>query len=192
MNVTGTTAGAKNNTTGAVTSTEGGTGGIASASLAVRRRRRRSPRPSVAELVVNGTTTLTFTLANPNAGTALNGVGFTDALPAGLVVAPRTVTGTCGGTLTTAAGTTIGSAREPRVARGPCMFSIKVPAAATATQVNTTSAVTSANGGGGNAATASITAGDGPNGAGPHAVAVRAGRLAIMVMLIGLRRIFAK
>ena len=35
VNVTGTTAGAKNNTTSAVTSTEGGTGGTASASLAV-------------------------------------------------------------------------------------------------------------------------------------------------------------
>ena len=33
-------------------------------------------------ILVNGTTTLTFTLTNPNAGIALTGVGFTDTLPA--------------------------------------------------------------------------------------------------------------
>ncbi len=49
-------------------------------------------------ILVNGTTTLTFTLTNPNAGTALTGVGFTDAFPAGLAVAatPNATTTGCG------------------------------------------------------------------------------------------------
>ena len=40
-----------------------------------------------ASIAVNGTTTLTFTLINPNVGTALSGVAFTDSFPAGLEVA---------------------------------------------------------------------------------------------------------
>ena len=57
-----------------------------------------------ASIAVNGTTTLTFTLTNPN-GTALSGVAFTDALPAGLEVAnPNGLTGMCGGTVTATAG----------------------------------------------------------------------------------------
>ena len=67
-------------------------GGTASASLTVTAAVVAVP-PTIAKafaplaILVNGTTTLTFTLNNPNAGTALSGVGFTDTLPAGLVVA---------------------------------------------------------------------------------------------------------
>ena len=48
--------------------------------------------PSIAKafsptsVLLNGTSTLTFTLTNPNGTTALTGVTFTDALPSGLVV----------------------------------------------------------------------------------------------------------
>lgn len=35
---------------------------------------------------VNGTTTLTFTITNPSASTALTGVAFSDTLPPGLVI----------------------------------------------------------------------------------------------------------
>ncbi len=56
-----------------------------------------SPDP----IAMNEVTTLTFTLTNPNASNALNGVTFTDTLPSGLQVAatPSAVT-TCGGTPT--------------------------------------------------------------------------------------------
>ena len=59
-----------------------------------------------ATIPLNGSTSLTFNLSNPNAGTMLTGVGFTDSLPAGLVVStPNGLTGSCGGgTITAAAG----------------------------------------------------------------------------------------
>ncbi|NIS81218.1 MAG: choice-of-anchor D domain-containing protein [Anaerolineales bacterium] len=45
---------------------------------------------------VNNNSTLTFTIANPNAGVSLNGLNFTDTLPAGMVVAtPPNQGGTC-------------------------------------------------------------------------------------------------
>ena len=53
-----------------------------------------------ARIPLNGTTSLTFTVTNPAANTlALTGVGFTDGLPAGVVVAtPANVAGACVGT----------------------------------------------------------------------------------------------
>src|SRR4030088_2451254 len=51
-----------------------------------------------ASIPLNGTTQLSFTLSNTNAGTMLTGVGFTDSLPAGLIVStPNGLTGNCGG-----------------------------------------------------------------------------------------------
>ena len=123
VDVTGTTGGLKDNTTSAVTSTEGGTGGTAVAFLVVVEPPEVAP-PTIAKafgaasIVVNETTTLTFTLTNPNPGTALSGVGFTDTLPAGLVVAtPNGLTNTCGGTVTAVAGSRQRGAGRRRPAR---------------------------------------------------------------------------
>jgi uncharacterized repeat protein (TIGR01451 family) len=160
VNVTGATGGLKGNTTSAVTSTEGGAGGTASASLAVIAPPTIAKAFGAPSIVVNGATTLTFRLTNPNAGTALTGVGFTDTVPAGLVVAtPNGLTGSCGGgTITATAGaTTVGLAGATLAAGTSCVFAINAKGVATGSQVNTTSAVTSANGGAGNAATASVT-----------------------------------
>src|ERR1700675_4474082 len=47
---------------------------------------------------LNGTTQLSFTLSNTNAGTMLTGVGFTASFPAGLIVStPNVLPGNCGG-----------------------------------------------------------------------------------------------
>ena len=76
MSVTGLARGLKANTTSAVTSTEGGTGGTATAFLVVVEPPEVAP-PTIAKafgaasIVVNGTTPLTFTLTNPNPVTAL-------------------------------------------------------------------------------------------------------------------------
>ena len=192
VTVTGTTAGVKDNTTGAVTSAEGGSGGTAAASLTVATPPTIAKSFGAASVVVNGDTTLTFTLTNPDPATALTGVGFTDTLPAGLVVdTPNGLAGTCGGgTITATAGSnSVSLAGATLAAGGSCVFAIDVLAVATGVQVNTTSAVTSANAGVGNVASASISVQAPPPivpipTLSPFALAI----LAIAVMLIGLRR----
>jgi hypothetical protein len=160
VNVTGTSAGAQNNTTGAVTSVEGGTGGTASASVAV------VAPPSIAKafgapnVPLNGTTSLTITITNPAANTVAEaGVAFTDTLPTGLVVAtPNALTNTCNGVATATAGTTgislaAGSIATPAAT---CVITLNVTGAVVGNYTNVTGAVSSTNGGTGNTATAPL------------------------------------
>ena len=52
-------------------------------------------------ITVGGTTALSFTITNPNLSGSLSGIGFTDTLPAGVVVDnPNGLNGTCGSTST--------------------------------------------------------------------------------------------
>ncbi len=159
VDVTGTTAGVKDNTTSAVTSTEGGTGGTASASLTVIAPPTIAKAFGEASIVENGTTTLTFSLANPNPGTALSGLGFTDALPPGLVVAtPSGLSSTCGGTADAAAGgssISLGGGTLP--VGGACAITVHVASTTAGVKNNTTSAVASAEGGAGGTASATLT-----------------------------------
>ena len=157
VNVTGIAAGTQNNTTGNVTSTEGGTGGTASASINV------VAPPSIAKvfnpssIALNATTSLTFTITNPAANAvALTGVAFTDTLPTGLTVANASAT-VCGGTLTTTAPTGIALTGATIAANSQCQFSVTVTGAAAGNYTNTTGNVTSTNGGTGNTATANLT-----------------------------------
>jgi hypothetical protein len=105
-----------------------------------------------------GTTPLTFTLANPNPNHGLTGVGFTDTLPGGLVVAtPNGFAGTCTGVITAMAGSgsvslsngTLGEASS-------CIFTVNVTATGSGRQTNATSAVASTEGGAGSAASDSL------------------------------------
>jgi uncharacterized repeat protein (TIGR01451 family) len=159
--VTGATPGLKSNITSAVTSTEGGTGGTASAFLVVVAPPAAGP-PTIAKtfgatsIEVNGTTTLTFTLTNPNAGSALSGVGFTDPLPAGLIVAGG-ASAACGGTLTMSGGNTIALAGATIAPIGTCTFPVTVTGTTAGVKNNTTSAVASIEGGTGGAASARLT-----------------------------------
>jgi uncharacterized repeat protein (TIGR01451 family) len=160
--VTGTTAGTKNNITGAVASTNGGTGGTASASLTVT---ATVVPPTIAksfgpaQVDVNGTTTLAFALTNPNSASVLTGVGFTDTLPSGLVVAtPNGLTNVCGGTVTAVAGGgSVTLANGALLASGSCAITVNVTAVTTGVKNNTTSAVTSTEGGTGETASATLT-----------------------------------
>ena len=161
VTVTGTTGGLKSNVTSAAASTEGGTGGTASAFLVVVAPPAVAP-PTIAKafgaasIVVNGTTTLAFTLANPNPATALSGVGFTDTLPAGLTVADG-ASSTCAGTLLASGGNTIALSGATVAASGACMFSVTVTATAAGVKDNVTSVVTSTEGGPGGTASAGLT-----------------------------------
>jgi arabinogalactan endo-1,4-beta-galactosidase len=112
------------------------------------------------QIVMGGATTLTFNLSNPNTETSLAGIGFTDTLPSGLLVAmPNGLTGSCGdGTITATAGSNNVSLSAATLAAGAaCAFTLNVIATAAGTQNNTTSAVTSTEGGSGLAASASLT-----------------------------------
>jgi len=84
-----------------------------------------------ASIALSGSTDLTFTIANHN-GSTLTGVGFTDSLPAGLVIStPNGLAGSCGGGAMTAvpgsgsailASATLGSSAS-------CSFSVSVTGA---------------------------------------------------------------
>jgi len=114
----------------------------------------------VAYMALNGTTSLTFTLSNPNTEASLSGIGFTDTMPAGLMVAtPNGLTGACGGgAITAVAGSASVSLSGATLAAGTtCSFTVNVSAVAAGMQNNATTAVTSTEGGSGGKATASIT-----------------------------------
>jgi arabinogalactan endo-1,4-beta-galactosidase len=112
-----------------------------------------------ASVALNGATSLTFNVANPNTSVALTGIGFSDTLPSGQVVAnPSGLSGSCGGgTITAAAGTASVSLTGATLASGAsCSFTINVTSASSGTLTNTTSAVTSNEGGSGKVATANL------------------------------------
>jgi len=159
VNVTGMAAGVENNSV-TVGSSNAGTGNTATATVTV------VAPPTIAKSFGGSTvpfgwsTSLTFDLGNPNATIALTGVGFTDTLPPGLIVAtPNAVSESCGGgTVTATAGSgsiSLSGATIP--AATTCTLSINVTATSIGVKNNTTSAITSANGGTGLTASASIT-----------------------------------
>jgi Domain of unknown function DUF11 len=133
------------NTTSTVRATQGGNGNAASATLTVS---SLSP-PTVTQAfgtgstTVGGTTSLTITITNPNAGSALSGLAFTDNLPAGLVVAtPSALSSTCGGTAS-AGGGTASLSGGTLAASGSCVVTLNVTATSAGTKSNTIASVTS-------------------------------------------------
>jgi arabinogalactan endo-1,4-beta-galactosidase len=110
-------------------------------------------------VALNGSTTLTFNLSNPNTILSLSGIGFTDTLPAGQVVGtPNGLTGSCGGgTITAAAGSSsVILSGASLAATASCSFAVNVTGTTSGTQTNTTSAVTSTEAGNGGTASASL------------------------------------
>src|SRR5262249_4372215 len=99
-----------------------------------------------ASIPVGGTTSLSFSINNPNSTVTLTGVAFSDTLPSGLVVAnPNGLSGSCGaGTITAVAGTgSISLSGGTIPASGSCSFSVNVTGTSAGLLANTTGAVSS-------------------------------------------------
>ncbi|NYF80593.1 beta strand repeat-containing protein [Granulicella arctica] len=157
VNVTSASAGSYTNTTGVVTSTNGGTGSTASATLNVYAPPSVTGSFGAAKILINTSTSLSFTISNPNSNTAFSGVSLTDTLPSGLVVS-SVVTGSCGaGTITAANGSgTISLANGTIVASGACTFAVNVTGT-TAGVKNNSETATSNEAGTGNTSNQSVT-----------------------------------
>jgi uncharacterized repeat protein (TIGR01451 family) len=162
-NVTGISPGVKSNTTTAISATESGTGSASNtATITVVAPPDINKNFGAASIPLNGSTSLSFTIDNPNTASALSGVAFSDTLPAGLVVAATpNVTGSCGsGTITATAGSATislsgGTLTAFPAAGSSCTFSVDVSGIAAGNQVNTSGNVTSTEGGPGATASAS-------------------------------------
>src|ERR1041385_1029840 len=105
-----------------------------------------------ASIPLNGTTSVTFTINNPNATVDLSGVAFSDTLPnttGTLVVAtPNGVANTCGGTVTATAGTGVISLSGASVAHNSsCTLTVNVTGTVAGDANNTTGAISSTEGG---------------------------------------------
>jgi hypothetical protein len=148
-----------------VTSTNGGVGNTSSATLFVATPPNLTKAFGKVSIGTLSSTTLGFTLMNPNHVVTLDALQFSDTLPVGLVIAtPNGLTGSCGGgTILAPAGSTlitVGSA--VLAAQASCTFSVNVTAtgAAIGLLTNTTSTVTSTEALPGAAASATIFIGD--------------------------------
>jgi hypothetical protein len=113
-----------------------------------------------ASILLNASTSLTFTISNPSATQSFTGVAFADALPAGLLVAtPNSLTNSCGGTVTAAAGSgSVSLSGGTLAANGSCTISLNVTGVLAGVQDNTTGPIsTTESGAGATSNTASIT-----------------------------------
>src|SRR5262249_35779773 len=136
-----------------------GAGNTSTASITVVSPPVISKTFGATSIPLNGSTSLSFTIQNNNAGTTLTGVAFSDTLPAGLVVAtPNGLAGSCGGgTITAAANTNVVSLSGGSIpAASSCTFSVNVTGTSAGLKHNSTGPVSSTEGGTGAAATADL------------------------------------
>ena len=158
LNMVGTTPGPKTNTIPAATSNEGGTGGPYSVTIDVVAPPAISQTFAPASVAPNTSSTLTINLSNPSGNdVGLPAVGFTETLPPGLSITSNGGVSQCGGTFTTTSPDSIALTGATLAVGGQCQLSIPVAASAAGVYTATTSAVTSANGGTGSTASATLT-----------------------------------
>ncbi|MBI3537647.1 MAG: DUF11 domain-containing protein, partial [Chloroflexi bacterium] len=161
VTVTGTSEGVYDNISGFISSTQSGTStNYATASLTVIAPPVLAKSFSPTSIFTGNDTILSFTISNPNLSSSLSGIGFTDTLPAGVTVATGGPTTMCSGTVSTTAPSTITFSGGSLAANTNCTFSITVTGATSGTKNNTTTAVTSTEGGNGNIASGSVVVND--------------------------------
>jgi hypothetical protein len=167
VSVQGSSPGVFTNTTAAMTSDQG-IGNSASANLTVVGPPVLSESFGVPSIALGASTSLSFTLANPNPTTVLSGISFSDTLPRGLVVDTPSngLTGSClGGTIAAGSDSTgVSLANATLPASASCTFSVDVVGISSGNQVNVTGQPSSTEGGSGATATASIMVNDCPVG----------------------------
>jgi|GEM_PF-1161248 len=153
VDIVGTVAGDFVNTTGNLISSSGDSG-TASDAITVNPppvfSKSFSPNPNI----VNGVSTLTFSIDNTPSTVNATALDFTDNLPVGLVIAtPANTANTCtGGSLTATSGTSIVSYTGGVVSTGTvCAISVDVVATTSGDFVNTTGDLTSSLGNSGTA-----------------------------------------
>lgn len=101
-----------------------------------------------ATVPLNGSTSLTLSLGNPNTGYGATNVAFTDSLPPGLVVsAPNGLVNTCGGMPTAVAGSSsVQLSGGTLAANTTCSVAVSVTGTTLGAKTNTTSALTASGG----------------------------------------------
>ena len=145
LDVTGATAGVKNNSVTS-TSNEAGTGNTANAAVTVVAPPVLAKAFGAASVPLNGSTSLSFTINNTNSATALSGITFSDTLPAGLVIStPNGILGSCGGGTITAtqASNVVNLSGATIASSSSCAFAINVTGIIAGTQSNVTGNITS-------------------------------------------------
>jgi len=160
VSVSSPSGGSFNNSTGAVASTNAGSGTAASATLTVNGAPGVAKSFSPASIGTGQSSTLTITLTNTNA-IAITGVAFTDSYPANLVnAAVPGLVNTCAGAASAVAGgtqLTLNGGTIP--ASSSCTVSVSVTAAIAGSYNNGTGTVTTTNAGNGGPAFNVLTVG---------------------------------
>jgi LPXTG-site transpeptidase (sortase) family protein len=158
--VTGIAPGYYDNISGVIDSNESdantGADGTATDTLLVLSPPSIEKDFAISPIVTGSSTTLRFTITNPNPTAVLHGVAFSDNLPAGVTVASSSSTQCSTGTLTTTSPATITLINGTLAAAESCSFDITVTGFTEGTWLNETNNVTSTDGGTGNTATDEI------------------------------------
>ena len=151
VDVTSNTSGTYNNVAANVTGTSPGMTNSVNATLTVNNHPTLTKAFAPATIGFNGTSALTFTIANSTGNPAQTGRAFTDTLPAGVVIStPNGLVGVCGGAVTATAGSNVITLTGGTLAAAAanCTIRVNVTSAAAGSYPNTNVGNITALGGG--------------------------------------------